>query len=362
MPGLVELIATSGEQVDRVAEPLADAGPPSSHPAEAVGQIREARDLVAGRSRPMRRCSIRNVNSMASCRPAGLGERSATWCWPRTRPSCDRRAATGTVGTVTLRDGAIVEQDFVDTYGLSVQEGLPFVHPPDELTAYLLGEGQSWRLADANWSPDFPTMAGRQPTVRIEPARRTSTGSLPSRRTRSIACWRSPGRWRFRYGVTVQRRRDDDAPRRDPRHGRLDQGRKDVLDALAIETLNRCCPCRRSAGRGPGRAGGRQRAAVGLVSLATRTPGAGRGLGLDGRVRQVPGDYLYVVESNVAPTSSTTSSSTVPTHCRDLDQTSTPPTNCDSTGRTGPGARKSPTIAAEVLHQRGGLYGPTCGP
>ena len=49
MPGLVELMATSGEQVDRVAELLADARTAlDAIPPEAVSQIREARDLVAG--------------------------------------------------------------------------------------------------------------------------------------------------------------------------------------------------------------------------------------------------------------------------------------------------------------------------
>ncbi len=37
--------------------------------------------------------------------------------------------------------------------------GLSIHQPPTELANYLLGPDQPWQLADANWSPDFPTSA-----------------------------------------------------------------------------------------------------------------------------------------------------------------------------------------------------------
>jgi hypothetical protein len=81
---------------------------------------------------------------------------------------------TGTVGVVTLRDGALVEQRFMDTYELSRREGLPFIEPPAALADRLLGDEQSWRLADANWSADFPK-SPRQELYGMSRATRTST-------------------------------------------------------------------------------------------------------------------------------------------------------------------------------------------
>ena len=43
-------------------------------------------------------------------------------------------------------------------FSLDLDRTYPYVKPPDALDGHLLG-GQSWQLADANWSPDFPTAA-----------------------------------------------------------------------------------------------------------------------------------------------------------------------------------------------------------
>ncbi len=311
MPGLVELMATSGGQVDRVAELLADArGALDAIPPEAMSQIREARDLVAG---PIATYAplLDTYRELDDVLPGLLGWGGEKRYLVLAQNPAELRPSggyTGTVGTITLRDGAIVEQDFVDTYGLSVQEGLPFVDPPDELTAYLLGEGQSWRLADANWSPDFPTVAREaEELYGIETGETDIDGVIAITTYALDRLLEVTGPVEVpEYGVTVQPG-DVTMTLLGATRGTAESidGRKEVLDALAIDTLNRLLslpPERWEETLAALEDIGRERSA--LVWLADEdAQGLVEDAGWDGRVRQDPGDYLYVVESNVAPTS-----------------------------------------------------------
>jgi Protein of unknown function (DUF4012) len=63
----------------------------------------------------------------------------------------------GTYGIVTIDNGAITT-DFHDIYDLDRKPGISYVEPPRDLKGHLLGN-YSWQLADANWSPDYPTSA-----------------------------------------------------------------------------------------------------------------------------------------------------------------------------------------------------------
>ena len=311
MPGLVELMATSGEQVDRVAELLADARTAlDAIPPEAVSQIQEARDLVAG---PIATYAplLDTYRELDGVLPGLLGWGEEKRYLVLAQNPAELRPSggyTGTVGTITLRDGAIVEQDFVDTYGLSVQEGLPFVDPPDELTAYLLGEGQSWRLADANWSPDFPTVARKAAELYgIETGQEDIDGVIAITTYALDRLLEVTGPVEVpAYGVTVQPG-DVTMTLLGATRGTAEsiEGRKDVLDALAIETLDRLLslpPERWTETLAALEDIGRERSA--LVWLADQdAQRLVEDSGWAGRVRQDPGDYLYVVESNVAPTS-----------------------------------------------------------
>ncbi len=58
----------------------------------------------------------------------------------------------------------MTQREFHDVYQLDLKPGLPYVQPPDALKDHLLGE-YPWQLADANWSPDFPTSA--QDAIRL---------------------------------------------------------------------------------------------------------------------------------------------------------------------------------------------------
>ena len=72
---------------------------------------------------------------------------------------------TGSYGIVAFDRGRVTERTFRDVFLLDMPWTYPFVAPPPELAAYLLGPDQPWQLADANWSPDFPTSA--QDAVRL---------------------------------------------------------------------------------------------------------------------------------------------------------------------------------------------------
>jgi hypothetical protein len=66
---------------------------------------------------------------------------------------------TGQYGVVMFDRGRITQKRFHDIATLYQQRGLPYFKGPAPLESHLLGPTQSWRLADANWSPDFPTSA-----------------------------------------------------------------------------------------------------------------------------------------------------------------------------------------------------------
>jgi len=311
MPGLVELMATSGEQVDHIAGLLSGATAAlDAIPEEAVSQIKDARDLVAG---PIASYAplLDTYRELDDVLPGLLGWGDEKRYLVLAQNPAELRPSggyTGTVGTITLRDGAIMEQDFVDTYDLSVQEGLPYIDPPDELTAYLLGEDQSWRLADANWSPDFPTVARKAMELYgIETGEQEIDGVIAITTYALDRLLEVTGPVDVpEYGVIVQPGEVTMTLLGATRGTASSiEGRKNVLDALAVETLNRLLslpPERWEETVIALEDVGRQRSA--LVWLADEdAQRMVEDAGWDGRVRQDAGDYLYVVESNVAPTS-----------------------------------------------------------
>jgi len=311
MPGLVELMATSGGQVDRIAELLSGATAAlDAIPEEAVSQIKDARDLVAG---PIASYAplLDTYRELDGVLPGLLGWGDEKRYLVLAQNPAELRPSggyTGTVGVITLRDGAITGQDFVDTYDLSVQEGLPYIDPPDELTAYLLGEDQSWRLADANWSPDFPTVARKAMELYgIETGEQDIDGVIAITTYALDRLLEVTGPVDIpEYGVTVQPGEVTMTLLGATRGTASSiEGRKNVLDAVAVETLNRLLSLPPESWEETATAledVGRQRSA--LVWLADEgAQGMVEDAGWDGRVRQDDGDYVYVVESNVAPTS-----------------------------------------------------------
>ena len=311
MPGIVGLVARSGERVDRIAELVAAAeAEVATIPDDAIGQLREARDLVA---EPLAAYGplLDSYRQLDDVLPGLLGwGDEKTYLVLAQNPAELRPSGgyAGTIGTLTVRDGQVVEQRFVNASDMARAEGLPFIEPPEELATYLLGDDQSWRLADANWAADFPEAARTSMEMyAIETGVEDIDGVIAittyalDRLLEVLGPVEVP-----RYGITVQ---PGDvtltllgATRGSP--GNV-QGRKEVLDVLARRTMarltslppQRWAPTLEALGDiGVGRDA--------LIWLADeRAQALVEEAGWAGRVRQDPGDYVYVVESNVAPTS-----------------------------------------------------------
>jgi hypothetical protein len=130
-------------------------------PDDALGPIRAARDEARDqltRYRPLLAEAVRATSFI----PSFLG-----WDRPRrylilAQNPAELRPTGGYIGQygiITFDHGGIVEMTFRDIATIYTHPAPPFVQAPAPLRNHLLGPFQSWRLADANWSPDFPTAA-----------------------------------------------------------------------------------------------------------------------------------------------------------------------------------------------------------
>ena len=214
---------------------------------------------------------------------------------------------TGTVGLVGLDHGHIVERDFSDVYRYDTAPGLPHVEPPVALQNHLLG-GASWQLADAAWSPDFPTAA--QDSMRLYELESGDThvdGVIAlttyavDRLLDVIGPVDVP-----EYGVTVHAGETTMTALQLTRGvSSQNSDRKAFLDLLAARIMDRLSSL--SPLDMPKLADAfnaiRDRRDA-MVWLAD--PSAEAWIGatpLGGAVGQAPGDYVYVVEANVEPPS-----------------------------------------------------------
>jgi hypothetical protein len=311
MPALVGLMADSSDEVEHIAGLIDTARVRLDEiPPDAIDQVLEARDLMR---EPLDAYGplLETYREVDDVLPGLLGEGDPRRYLVLAQNPAELRPTggyAGTVGVVGLEDGRIVEQRFRNVNDIDRTTDAPFQRPPDDLAAYLLGDDQSWRLADANWSPDFPTSAQQAlefytletGDADLDGVIAVTTYAL-DRLLEVVGPVRIPD-----YGVTV---RPGDTTmtllaqtRGEP--GEL-AGRKEILDALAREVLRRLM--RLSPERWPAMVSalediGRQRQA-----LAWFRDEAAQDLaetaGWSGAVRQDEGDYLAVVEANVAPTS-----------------------------------------------------------
>jgi hypothetical protein len=213
----------------------------------------------------------------------------------------------GTVGVVEFDRGRIVERRFQGVDTLDGRAGLPHVEPPAPLAGHLLGD-ESWRLADANWSPDFPTAARQSLELyELETGDRSIDGVVALTTYAIDALLEVTGPVEVPgYGVTVragettltglQQTRSPLAPGGD---------RKAFLDEFAGVVIDRLMTLP------PGRWGevipavqrlGRER----LASVWLRDPRAQALVAearLDGSIRKDAGDYVFAVDANVGPVS-----------------------------------------------------------
>ena len=159
---LVELMATGRGETDRAVASIDRAEAALAEvPAGMPGPIAGVRDVLDQRLRAFGP-ALRSYAELDDSLPAILG-----WDQPRrylilTQNPAELRPTGGYIGsfgTITFDRGRITEREFQDVFLLDLPWDYPFVDPPPALVRYLLGPKQPWQLADANWSPDFPTSA-----------------------------------------------------------------------------------------------------------------------------------------------------------------------------------------------------------
>ncbi len=159
---LVELMATSRDRAVSADASVASARQRlAAAPDGMIGQVESVRDAMQTRIEEYGPLLDAYVEASARL-PAILG-----WDGPRrylvlTQDPAELRPAGGYIGSfgiIAFDKGRITERRFRDIVTLDYTNDYPFVQPPQELADYLLGPTQSWQLADAGWSPDFPTSA-----------------------------------------------------------------------------------------------------------------------------------------------------------------------------------------------------------
>ena len=306
---LVELMATSRDRAVSAAASVASARETlTAVPDGLIGQVESLRDAMQARIEKYG--PLLDTYMQVSARlPDILG-----WNGPRrylvlTQDPSELRPSGGFIGSfgiIAFDKGRITEQRFQNVETLDYTNTYPFVKPPQELADYLLGPTQSWQLADAGWSPDFPTSAqdalrlytNESGDARIDGVLGMTTYTIDEllKLTGPISV---PD-----YHVTITSGETTLKVLQQTRAAStLGLDRKAFLSAFASQLLQAllALPAQRwgdllSAGDafGPGH----------LLDVWLRDPAdeafvAAQGFG--GAVRQDPGDYLYPVDSNVAP-------------------------------------------------------------
>ena len=214
----------------------------------------------------------------------------------------------GSYGIVVFDRGRLTQRTFQDIATLDYSNAYPFMKPPTELANYLLGPTQSWQLADANWSPDFPTSA--QDALRLYANESGDTGidGVLAITTYTIdELLKITGPITIpEYGATIASGETTLKTLQLTRVARNPgDNRKAFLSAFADRLFGALLSLPpRLWGDLPGHAEAFRSGRLLLAwfvnaddqALATRA-------GFDGAVRQDPGDYIYPVDSNVAPAS-----------------------------------------------------------
>ena len=308
---LVELMATSRDRAVSAAASVASAQQTlAAVPDGLIGQVESVRDAMQTRIEkygPL----LDTYLQVSAQLPGILG-----WDGPRrylvlTQDPAELRPSGGLIGSygiVAFDKGRVTELRFQDVEKLDYANNYPFVKPPQELANYLLGPTQSWQLADAGWSPDFPTSAQDALRLYTNESRDTRVDGVLGMTTYTIdELLKVTGPIAVPdYNVTIasgettlkvlQLTRAASTPGGD---------RKAFLSAFADRLLASLLAL--PPGKWGDLLGAADVFAKGHLLLAWFADRADQGLvaqsGLDGAVRQDSGDYLYPVDSNVSPVS-----------------------------------------------------------
>ena len=213
----------------------------------------------------------------------------------------------GTYGIVTFAGGHITSHVFQNTLSLDLRPGQPYVTPPTALKDHLLGK-YPWQLADANWSPDFPTSA--QDAIRLYGIESGDTDiqgviALTTYAIDDLLTVTGPIAVP-EYGVTVAAGQTTLTALRYTRQSRTaGVDRKVFLQVFANRLLDALLALPSS--KWPalltqlGVIDQQRQAMAWFRDPAEEQLVAANGW--DGGVRQDPGDYVYAVDANVAPAS-----------------------------------------------------------
>jgi hypothetical protein len=306
---LVELMATSRDDAVSAAASVASARQAlASVPDGLIGQVESVRDAM--RTRIDKYGPLLDTYVRVSARlPAILG-----WDGPRrylvlTQDPAELRPSGGLIGSygiIAFDKGRIVERRFLNVSPLDEKNDYPFIRPPQELADYLLGPTQSWQLADAGWSPDFPTSA--QDALRIYTnesgdARIDGVFAITTHTIDELLKITGPISVP-EYDVTIASGETTlkvlqltRAPRKP---GEDAKAFLSVFADRLFGTLLALPPRRWGDVLGAAGAFGQERLLLAWFRDATDEAFAADG-GFGGEVRQDQGDFVYPVDSNVAP-------------------------------------------------------------
>ena len=308
---LVELMATSRDRALAAQAALGRARDAlATVPDGLAGPVENAREAMVQRVDkygPM----LDSYLTVSARLPAILG-----WDGPRrylvlTQNPAELRPTggyTGSYGIIAFDRGRVTERTFRDIYLLdSPWDSYPFIKAPTELTNYLLGPKQPWQLADANWSPDFPTSA--RDAIRLyanESGDDRIDGVLGITTYTIDELLKVTGPITVpEYGTTIAPGETTLKTLQQTRVARPGENRKAFLSTFADQLFARLLglPPRQWADvLGRVDTFRTQRLLLAWFKDADDEALVTRG-GFDGAVRQDPGDYLYPVDANVAPSS-----------------------------------------------------------
>jgi len=309
MASMVGLMADSTADVDRMQASLAAADAALAGVGEdAVPQMRTIRDRIRGQIAkygPL----LADYARLDDVLPGMLGQGGSKRYLVLAQDPAELRPTggyIGTVGIVEFQGGDMTSHDFQDVFDLDLLPGLAYVAPPQALRDHLLGD-VPWLLADANWSPDFPTSA--QQALR---AYETESGDTDVDGVIALTTFALDRILEVtgpvdlpEHGVTVRAGDVTLTILGETRTVDPNGERKGIIDDLAAVLLERLLdlPADRWADLGEALVdAGSDR----LIQVWTKDPAATgflAGTSWAGQVRQDPGDYLYVVQANMAPTS-----------------------------------------------------------
>jgi hypothetical protein len=307
---LVELLATTRPEADRAAGSVVQARSAlAAVPEGAIGPISNLKESLSARID--RYAPMLDTYQDASQRvPAIFGWNGARRYLVLTQDPAELRPTGGFIGSygiVSFERGEMTEHHFEDVVPLDYPWDYPRIEPPQQLADYLLGASQPWQLADANWSPDFPTSARDALRLYTNESGDTDIDGVLGITTHSIdEVLKLTGPVNVpAYNVTIESGETTLKALQLTRSAPPGEDRKAFLPAFADSLFAALFSLTSDSWGDVLSSAGTFR--DGRLLLAWFTDPTDQAFaaqaGLDGAVRQDPGDYVFPVDANVGPAS-----------------------------------------------------------